>query len=62
MGNKDVFITGWFIVTPPKALMSHTLNEHLMDGIHSVGELVAMESNIGWENFVVVLTYIPEGA
>ena len=58
LGDESVFITGWFIVIPREVPTVRGSDEYPMDGIHSVGEFVATEISLGWENPGVALADI----
>ena len=61
-GSRGMFKWGGFKTTPLKGSMFPALDEHLVNGIHSVGKLVATEINVGWENLRVAQSHVFEHA
>ena len=62
VGDDDVFIAGWCVTIPSEVLTVYALDEHPMNGIHNVGELVAIEIGVRRENLGIALVYILEDA
>jgi len=63
VGDDDVFVAGWCVRTPSEVLTVYCeLDEHPMNCVHIVGELVVVETDIRRENLGVALVYILEYA
>ena len=61
-GDHAMFIIKGSIFGSHEASRSRPWNEHPVDGVHCVGELVAAEIGIVWENLSIALARILECA